>query len=484
MRRKFLLSPGRSIRLPGLSLLFFFLFLGAAESQTVSEKLQSAVEKMEADSQMRHAILGLYVINAATGAIVFEENSGIGLAPASCQKLFTSVAVLDLLGPEYRYRTSLGYDGKPVNGALTGHLYILGSGDPTLGSWRFDSAKAEAILRRWVRAIGAAGIRKFEGDIIVDDGHWDTQPIPRGWISEDIGNYYGAGAWGLDWHENQFDLRLKPGKTPGDSVTLVKPPEELETIAWINECRTGAAGSGDNAFIYTEPYSPLAFVRGTIPLQKADFVIAGSIPVPPRYAGILLGERLKKEGIVLHAGDVHMSLELKIDQKVMGKPSVILDTYFSPRLDSINYWFLKKSINLYGEALIKTLAFERTGAGSTEKGAELVRDFWSERGIDPGSMHIQDGSGLSPQNRVTTDALVKVLQYARSRPWFNVFYQALPEINGMRMKSGAISGARCYAGYQKSGDGNEYIFSVIVNNYDGSPTMMTHQLFGILDNLK
>ena len=97
----------------------------------------------------------------------------------------------------------------------------------------------------------------------------------------------------------------------------------------------------------------------------------------------------------------------------MGKDTashrVVLCETVSPRLDSINYWFLKKSINLYGEALIKTIAVEKTGMGSTEKGAELVKDFWVQRGIDRGAIHIIDGSGLSPQNRVTTDALVKVL---------------------------------------------------------------------------
>jgi D-alanyl-D-alanine carboxypeptidase/D-alanyl-D-alanine-endopeptidase (penicillin-binding protein 4) len=460
------------------------LFAGTLASQTLSERVQEAVTHFEADSQMRHAIVSLYVINAATGALVFENNPEIGLAPASCQKLFTSVAALDLLGPDYRYRTSLGYDGKLEKGFLKGNLYLIGSGDPTLGSWRYDSAKEESVLRRWMRAITGKGIRKFEGDIIINDSSWGTQPIPRGWVSEDIGNYYGAGAFGLNWHENQFDLRLKPGAAIGDSVTIVKPPEELGFEAWINECKTGPAGSGDNSTIYSEPYSPIAFVRGTIPLQKKDFVIAGAIPLPPRYAGIVLGERLEKEHIAAKAGDVHISLESVMERRVLGRPEFIIDTYYSPRLDSINFWFLRKSINLYGEALIKTLALEKTGTGSTEKGVELIRDFWSQQGIDPAAIHMMDGSGLSPQNRVTTKALVQVLQYARSRSWSNGFYQALPEINGMRMKSGAIGGARSYAGYQVSADGNQYVFAMIVNNYDGSSALVVKKMFAVLDLLK
>lgn len=455
-----------------------------AFSQTLSPALDKALQKLESDSSMKHAIISLCVADAVTGAVVFERNSQVGVAPASCQKLLTSAAALDILGPDYRYKTSLGYRGKIEKGVLKGDLYIIGSGDPTLGSWRFDSAKEDVLLHRWVSATTRAGINQFEGNIMVDDSHWETQVLPGGWIWEDIGNYYGAGSWGLNWHENQYDLRIKPGAAEGDTALVIAPAEELEILNRADLVRTGAPGSGDHANIYMFPYSPVAVVTGTVPLQKEAFVIAGAIPVPPRYAGILLGEALTKNGIVQHPKDVKMSLEFLLDKKKMGHPDRIIDTYFSPSLDSINYWFLRKSINLYGEALIKTMAYEKTGTGSTEKGVAIVRNFWSGHGIEPSAIHLMDGSGLSPQNRVTTDALVKVLQYARTRPWYPDFYAALPEINGMKMKSGAIGGVRSYAGYQVAADGREYAFSVIVNNYDGSATEVVKKIFSVLDILK
>jgi D-alanyl-D-alanine carboxypeptidase/D-alanyl-D-alanine-endopeptidase (penicillin-binding protein 4) len=95
-----------------------------------------------------------------------------------------------------------------------------------------------------------------------------------------------------------------------------------------------------------------------------------------------------------------------------------------------------------------------------------------------------DGSGLSPQNRVTTDAMVKVMQFARARPWFNSFYNALPVINGTRMKSGYIGGTKSYTGYIKNKVGNEYTFAIIVNNYDGSSPDITRKMWAILDILK
>jgi len=468
-------------------LIFLFCSLGLAFpvfSQTVPEALAAALQKVEADTSMKHAIISLYVVDAATGAVVFDRNSQTGLAPASCQKLFTSAAAFDMLGPEYRYRTSLGYRGKIEKGVLKGDLYILGSGDPTLGSWRYDSTREGVVLRRWVAAVARRGIKKLEGDIIPDDSRWEAQAVPGGWIWEDIGNYYGAGCWGLNWHENQYDLRIKPGAAEGDAAKVVEPAGELEIDGMINQVKTGAPGSGDHANIYLAPYSPLAFVGGTVPLQKQDFVISGSIAIPPRYAGVLLGEALQKGGIVSASRNVKMRAEFLMEEKAMSHPDTIIDTYLSPSLDSINYWFLRKSINLYGEALVKTLAYEKTGAGTTEKGVEIVRDFWSRHGIDKSAIHIVDGSGLSPQNRVTTDALVSVLQYARTRPWYPAFYQALPEFNGMKMKSGSIGGARSFAGYQTSTDGKEYVFSIIINNYDGSSAEVVKKMLGLLNILK
>lgn len=154
-------------------------------------------------------------------------------------------------------------------------------------------------------------------------------------------------------------------------------------------------------------------------------------------------------------------------------PVVMIDTVYSPRLDSINYWFLRKSINLYGEALVTTLG-----------GVSVLQDFWAGRGIEKSALHIQDGSGLSPQNRVTTDALVKVLLYAKGRPWYGSFYNALPVFNNMHMKSGSVGGARSFSGYQTGSDGKQYAFSIIVNNYDGTSGDIIKELYKVLDSLK
>jgi D-alanyl-D-alanine carboxypeptidase/D-alanyl-D-alanine-endopeptidase (penicillin-binding protein 4) len=161
-----------------------------------------------------------------------------------------------------------------------------------------------------------------------------------------------------------------------------------------------------------------------------------------------------------------------------------LFTHFSPRLDSIIYWFNKRSINLYGEALLKTIAFQKEGFGSTDKGVFIVKNFWKGKGIPATELNIVDGSGLSPLNRVTTHAQVSILHYAKKQPWFNGFYYSLPEYNGMKIKSGTINGVKGFCGYHTAKDGKEYIFSFLVNNYNGSASALVQKMYKVLDVLK
>ena len=156
----------------------------------------------------------------------------------------------------------------------------------------------------------------------------------------------------------------------------------------------------------------------------------------------------------------------------------------SPSLDSIVYWFLQKSINLYGEALLKTVAYTQNGIGSTTEGVSVLKKFWQQNGIDSSSLNISDGSGLSPQNRVTTTALVDALLYARKQSWFQSFYNGLPVNNEMKLKSGSIGGVRSFAGYHTALNGQKYVVAIIVNNYDDSMGSVTPKMFKVLDALK
>jgi D-alanyl-D-alanine carboxypeptidase/D-alanyl-D-alanine-endopeptidase (penicillin-binding protein 4) len=313
--------------------------------------------------------------------------------------------------------------------------------------------------------------------VYLDNSKFSFNPIPGGWIWDDIGNYYGAGHWGLNWHENQYDLLMQPGKSEGDDVKIIRTDPELQNATLFNLIKTGKKGSGDNGYIFLPPYSSYGFVEGTIPQQEKEFSISGAFTSSSNQLSFVVEKLFSKSNIIVKEKFI-------TDQSPFSKPSTIFYKHYSPSLDSINYYFLKRSINLYGEALIKTMAYEKTSFGNTDSGVAIIKKYWQDRGIEKSALHIMDGSGLSPQNRVTAHSLVTALQYAKTRDWFNSFYFDLPEYNQMKLKSGSIGGARSFAGYHTAKDGTQYTVAVIVNNYDGSSSSVVNKMFLILNELK
>ncbi len=463
----------------GMACLLLVGFYGLAAAQTVTQKLDAAVKKLLADESMTNASFSLYVVNTQTGAVVYDYNSKLGLTPASTQKIMTSVAAFDLLTPQYRFKTELAFE--PGTTAANGNLYIIGYGDPSLGSFRYESTKEAVVKKRWLAALQRNGITNI-GNLYGYDNHWESQSIPGGWIWDDIGNYYGAGVTALNWNENQYELQLKPGKKEGDPVSITGTYPLQEDINLTCELTTGKPGSGDNAYIYIAPYSNKGYVRGTIPPGDKMFPISGAVTDPAANTARVFARTLAQNGIAVsgYKGSWRQSGNTgKLPESYQ-----VIDTLYSPALDSLNYWFLKKSINLYGEAFARAMAYEQTGYGNADSGMAIIKRFWQQKGVNKGAVKMVDACGLSPQNRITTQALVTALQYAYRQPWFKAFEDGLPLYNGMKLKSGTIANAKGYAGYHTAANGTTYTIAIIVNNFDMASSSIVKRMFTILDELK
>jgi serine-type D-Ala-D-Ala carboxypeptidase/endopeptidase (penicillin-binding protein 4) len=467
----------------------FFLTLytcicSVATAQNITIQLSAAIKKLESDEQFKHAIVSMYVVDSKTGKVVFEKNAQTGLAPASCQKVVTSVSAFELLGKGYQYKTYIGKDySSKIDKTDAGCLFVIGSGDPTLGSGRWNSTTDTAFFKRVLSALKKNGYNSFGEDLVLEDYLYGTAVLPDGWIWQDIGNYYGAGCYSVNWRENQYELLLQPDLKVGFPAEIASVKPFIFDVVYDNHISTGKAGSGDNAYIYAAPFSNIITTSGTIPQQAKPFAIKGSMPNPSRILGTELLNYLVKNKITFK-GSSYSALEHSLHDMPAHKATHIIDSVLSPTLDSINYWFLKKSVNLYGEAFVKTIAYEKIRSGSTDTGIAIIKNFWSKRGIEKAALNMFDGSGLSPANRITTNALVTVMQYARQQKWFASFYNALPEMNGIKMKDGYINGVRSYTGYIKSKSGTEYSFSFIVNNFDGSAGTVREKIWKVLDILK
>ncbi|MBV4360470.1 D-alanyl-D-alanine carboxypeptidase/D-alanyl-D-alanine endopeptidase [Pinibacter aurantiacus] len=454
------------------------LVCSLVNAQSVKEKLINATNRLEKDTQMKHAVYSLLVIDEKTGNVVFDKNSQVGLATASCLKVVTSATAFELLGKDYRYKTDFAYskNGDSVN------IFIVPHGDPSFGSWRYASTKEEVIYKNITAAFAKANINSNKvSSISIVNKDFSRRFFPEGWIWQDVANYYGAGQGALNWRENQFDVLFNTGKQNANPQVSKLLPAYADININIEELKTGAKNSGDNTYAYFDPTNnQQILVTGSVPAEEKDFSISTTYADPVKYFSNFLqfysnknaGNNLSKP-----FANIHPANSLPAD-------NTVFYTYYSPSLDSLVYWFLKKSINLYGEALMKTLAFEKKGFGATDEGVNILQDFWQQKGIDKTSLNIMDGSGLSPQNRVTTDALVKVLRYAKQQPWFSSYYNSFPEYNGMKLKSGTIGGVKGFCGYHTSKDGNKYIIAFLINGFNGPSASVVAKMYEVLNELK
>ncbi|MDO5615888.1 MAG: D-alanyl-D-alanine carboxypeptidase/D-alanyl-D-alanine-endopeptidase, partial [Cruoricaptor ignavus] len=256
----------------------FIVFFQLSFGQNISQKLDIATKKLLNAEASYSANLSFYVADEQ-GDFIFEYQGNKGLSTASTQKIFTAAAALETLGKDYRWTTSASYSGEILDEKLQGDLFIFSNGDPTLGSWRYDGFKPEDFKNQLIKSIKNKNIKNITGNLVIDDSYFDFQTIPGGWAWNDLGNYYGAGIWGVNWRENQFDIETK-----GNQIKKINV--ELPNVTWVNELKT--AGNSDQSLIFTASHSNVAYINGSLPAK--DMTVSGAMPNPP----LTLGFEVKK----------------------------------------------------------------------------------------------------------------------------------------------------------------------------------------------
>jgi len=456
------------------------LFNGISYAQSPAQKIAQSFNTLLSDNQAKYAIASLCVLDAKTGKLIYGKNENIGLATASTLKTITSITAFNILGKDFHYQTTMGYSGTiNEDGTLKGDIIITGGGDPTLGSWRYAQSKESFVLNQWVAAIKFAGIKKIEGRVIGDDSTWGTQSTPEGWTWQDMGNYYGSGSSALSWRENQFDIKLRAAS----KVSVLKTVPAMPYLTIVNELKPGSEGSGDNAYAFLPPLASTAYLRGSwaVGINKSGISVA--LPDPAYDAAFRLQDTLNRIGMMSSTASAGTtSRQLDVEGLTMPSVKQKLSTITSPSLSEIVYWLNKKSVNLYAEHLLRTIAWKSGRAATASNGAAVEKNYWANKGIDKNALNIIDGSGLSPATRVTTAAMASILYQAQQEEWFADFYKSLPENNGMKLKSGTINDVSSFAGYYTADNGSKYVIVININNYSGSG--INTKLFRVLDALK
>ncbi|MDX2286023.1 MAG: D-alanyl-D-alanine carboxypeptidase/D-alanyl-D-alanine-endopeptidase [Bacteroidia bacterium] len=457
-------------------------------------RLQQAVRALDADPDLRAASWAITVMDLRTRQVLLDRSGHLALSTASTMKVVSTAAALAVLGPEFRFRTRLEYDGTLEGGVLRGNLYIAGDGDPSLGSARFGEPNDAAhTMIAWAQAIQAAGIREIQGRVIADDQLYSTQLMPGTWNWEDLANYYGAGVSALNINENLFRLDLVPGARAGDPVRVLRtdPPLGMELV---NELSTGAPGSGDQAYLFGAPYTPLRYVRGTIPAGVSSFSIKGTIPDPALHCAQRLTEELRSCGVQT-GGEASSTRLLQAAQTLRSARRTVVYTWQSPPLSEIVFHTNQQSVNLFAEALGIRTARELGKPASPAGAVEALEQYWSSQGLDPRQLFWADASGLSAENAMSTSQLCALLAQAWHAPYAEAFKASLPVAGQsgtlknlaagtaaegrVRAKSGYIGGVRAYAGYVTTQGGQELAFAMIANRFSCTPGEMARK-FGVL----
>lgn len=476
--------------------IFFFSFHTLFGQNTIQE----AINRLADDAALKYAGLGVCVLDLDNGEVVAGHNPQRSMIPGSSLKLLAAATALSILGPNYRYATDLQMQGEiDAQGVLDGNIIIKGSGDPSLGSaeWK-EAISFEDFLEKFKLRIQQAGIRKINGYIIGDDSHFSTAVTPKTWTLNDLGNYYAAGIHGLNIHDNLYYLQFKQTAQSGQTPPVYSVTPSIPELKIVNEVQSAGRNTGDNAYIYGFPFTYLRYIRGSIPAGNGYFKIKGAIPDPALVAAQQLESALRQAGVSTGKGATSSRL-LSIRQEKDTRPVKTLIRQFSPRLSKIIERNLYQSVNLYSEALVHTLGKDRKDEGSTEKGLEVIEQYWRDQGIEMGAAFLEDGSGLSPRNAISAELLANILYKASQLPQYETFKSCIPlggrsgSIAGkfkgtaaegrVWAKSGTLSRVRTYAGYAHSVKGKKYSFAIFVNNYSGRGSLMRQKLDRFLVDL-
>ena len=419
------------------------------------------VNTMMTDPVLKNATWGFVIYDPKTKKVISSYNENTPLVPASTTKLLTTETALNLLGENYRWNTQLEYSGTvDENGVLTGNLYIVGSGDPSLGTNKVGASSYREIIDTFKEALSTEGIKKVNGDIIIQTALFkgNISRLPENVVWLENNNYY-----------------LPVGATkeinPANERLIVKramPTESVKKYFYVSPYT--------NQMVYAEKY-------------EGDGVLTTKLPDAPAFLANSFRATLVKSGIAVTG---------KVQTKTVdGQPEIrkTINVYKSPTLADIVYYTNQRSDNSLAEALLKTVGYFKKGNQTPDSGREVVTEHLKDVAFDFEGLNYMDGSGLSRNNKVTPISQVKYLTSLMGTKYYQTYFNSLP-IGGQSgtlkkmflengngqvfAKTGTLNKVKTLAGYIKTNSGKTLVFSLLVNNYAGSVDMVKKRMEQII----
>lgn len=446
-----------------------FLCIAAA----AQNKVQEAADRLN----------GAEFASCGFGVAVMYDNgeriAGINMErkmnPASNMKAITTGAALTALGPDYVWETMLAYSGDiSRNGTLNGDLYIIGGGDPMLGSTHPDAFPLrDYYYSGWAQLMEEAGIKAIKGDIIGDGSWLQGMREDPSWCYDDLGTYYGTCASGLNFYENRQSFRVNAKDQAKGEKPFIEPGFPYTPwMSWTYDCTVGDKGSGDRLYLYTSERDSTAVIRGTIGAGIEKEVHFRN-NWPERALALDFKTWLENEkGMRIRgvaAGVVCGSDSLSVSSMAGGLTE--LGSVKSPSLKTVITRTNRDSNNLFAELLFRTMGMELGEGSRAEDARKVMRHVLAEQcGVPftPKELIIQDGSGLSAKDRVSPEYMCKFLRsMMKNGDLFQVYMDSMVKYSGRcRYKTGSFTGCRCLCGYMLPSQpgGRTIVFSIMANN--------------------
>lgn len=434
------------------------LLLNACFSGTLRASLAERIEK--AVGRAKASQYAIRIVEPESGAVVYSHNATKALIPASNMKLITTAAALHYLGPLFEYQTRVGLSGQT--------LVIIGSGDPLLGDEKTDAKLGREI--GWVfdeiaRGLQERGVESIS-DIVVDSTVFDDQRVHPSWPENDLNRWYACEVCGINYNDNCIEVRVENHN--GRIGIDVTPQTSFIEIR--NEVR--AISEGDSAVgAYRTAQPNRITIRGRCKKAQGPFFVA--IEQPAAFFGFLVAEHLARAGIPPTGRLIEKGFDPKGEFEEVAR-------FTTPLIECLHR-SNKNSLGLVPEALLKTIAAHHDPNGrngSWEAGRKLIGDFLLRLGVPGDEFVIDDGSGLSRKNRLSTRAIMAVLldlyngdhwEYYRTSlavggrdGTIDDYFQASAYRDKVLAKTGYIRGVRSLSGVCLT-DRGPYLFSILSN---------------------
>ena len=459
-------------------------------------KFRARADAILSDAKADKGHWGVLIVDAATGETLYAHNAEKYFTPASNTKLYTTIPAMALLGPDFRWRTTVESRGKlDAQGRLRGNLILVGRGDPNLSNRKFPfdpradirDGPPEKVLAELADQLVARGVKQIEGDIVADDSYFPAERYASGWAIDDMTFGYGAPVSALTVNDNTLTIELRPAGSEGEFAWFGVEPW-AEFYEFVNEVRTIAAGAKGDISVDREPGSRRVVLSGSIALGAEPRRISLAVEEPAEFDAALLKRLLESRGVRIYG---HARAQHEFPAIATEIPAVLAEHLSGPLLDDVRL-VNKISQNLHAELLLRAIGREKGASGSTTAALKVVQEFLKSIGIREGDVATYDGSGLSRRNLITPRATVTLLAWAAKQPWAEQFIATLPisaqdGTLGARMKdtpaagrihakTGSLANVNALSGFADTLAGTRVVFSMFGNahNLRGAEATAVH----------